>query len=97
MKTRHYFRGEIAIGLIIFLAVVAIFILIVFVAYVATSSSPSPTSTGNGQDGQVPGTNTCFSQCIGVVELECGTGTIMGACLGAWGCSAELGTHTCLR
>lgn len=98
MKSRNKSRGAIPIGLIIFLVVVGIFIAIVFVAFILTSGSGSTSSGGGGQtSGQVPGTNTCFSQCLGAVELECGTNNYMGLCLGAWGCTAELGTHTCLR
>lgn len=45
---------------------------------------------------QVPGAeNTCFTSCLGFVELQCGDNEVIGACFGVWGCDAQIGAHQC--
>jgi|GEM_PF-2205933 len=37
----------------------------------------------------------CYTQCMGLLELACETGQVIGFCGGLWGCNAQIGAHTC--
>ena len=40
---------------------------------------------------------TCYTSCVGAIQLECGTNRLFGVCVGAWGCGDQRGAHMCLK
>jgi hypothetical protein len=72
--------------------VIVIVVLLVVAAIVVATTSGRDTTPPS----QVPGAeNTCFTYCLGLVELQCGDNEVMGACFGVWDCNAEIGAHEC--
>lgn len=72
--------------------VVAIAVLVLVGLIIAASQSGKDTTPPS----QAPGAaNTCFTYCLGFVELQCGDNEVIGACLGVWDCKAQIGAHEC--
>ena len=87
MKSLWHQKGVadwvIVVGVIVVLAVIGL------VAAATVGKDTTPPS-------QVPGAeNTCFTYCMGLVELQCGDNELMGACFGVWDCNAQIGAHEC--
>ncbi len=40
---------------------------------------------------------TCYTRCMGFLEVACENSQVIGVCAGLWGCSAELGAHVCME
>lgn len=76
-------------GAIPYVIIGIIIVVIIIVIVVATSGR------GTVPPSQIPGTNTCFTYCIGLVEFQCGDNEVMGVCFGVWDCRAEIGPHDC--
>lgn len=39
--------------------------------------------------------DTCYTYCLGAVQVACESGRIINACVGAWTCEARVGAHEC--
>ncbi len=59
-------------------------IVIVVAGAIAVAVGVSSTPSGSDPSG------ICYTSCSLVVELECGTGKLIGACFGWWECPAAL-------
>ncbi|MEW6297511.1 MAG: hypothetical protein AB1671_07200 [Thermodesulfobacteriota bacterium] len=73
-------------------------IVVVIVVLVVVGLIVAATQSGKGTTppSQVPGAaNTCFTYCLGLVELQCGDNEVIGVCLGVWDCTAQIGAHEC--
>lgn len=72
---------------ILIVTVVLIVISVVMGLLLGGGDPPPPQAIGTE--------NVCYTYCSGLVEFQCGDNDMMGACLGFWDCSAEIGAHQC--
>lgn len=73
--------------------IVAVIVVLVIVGLIVAASQSGKDVT---PPSQAPGAaNTCFTYCLGLVELQCGDNEVIGVCFGVWDCRAEIGAHEC--
>lgn len=94
MKTENQ-KGFALWGILVVVVVLAV----VGVIVAASSSGDNGSNNGsNGEDGGVAENRICHTNCMGLVQLECGSNKMVGACLGVWDCSPpDKGDHLCKR
>ena len=74
---------------VVIIVVIVISVIGVIIAVASNQNTPPPS-------GQEPGSpQTCYSYCMGLVELQCGDNKFMGGCFGIWDCKAQTGAHQC--